>query len=231
MQLAARLSFPFQTIISLGPVDLSLQIIREKYQKDGWNFVANGDALFFDQEQLTIDDVRAIRAWTTTQPEHHDHKLLVLAPQIFLLAAQQALLKTLEEPSGSTRIIICIQKESDVLPTILSRGQKVFVSEQKKEDLAEYISFLAEPIAARLKNALVIPFFSKKQNEKPSKEQIYSFFEKITHATLGAEWGTVVSKKQAIEVLQTVVPYIQTPGASVKQMVEFLCLCMPKLRK
>jgi DNA polymerase III delta prime subunit len=84
-------------------------------------------------DSLTIDLAREIKEWTEGMPQYRTNKLLVLAPTIFPHVSQNTLLKTFEEPSGNTQIILVVKESSILLPTILSRAVTYSIaSEQKK---------------------------------------------------------------------------------------------------
>jgi DNA polymerase-3 subunit delta' len=61
--------------------------------------------------------------------------------------AQSAILKTLEEPKGETVVILLAQSEENLLPTILSRAQKLYFNPVKAETIYDYL--LAEHGAQR----------------------------------------------------------------------------------
>lgn len=73
-------------------------------------------------EQIRIDTVREIGAFTAQTPQIAPCKVVVLNPADALNEhAANALLKTLEEPAGASHLLLVTEAVSDLLPTIRSR--------------------------------------------------------------------------------------------------------------
>jgi DNA polymerase-3 subunit delta' len=53
--------------------------------------------------------------------------------------AQSALLKTLEEPRDKVIVILLASSEDNLLPTILSRGQKLYFQAVNAETIYDYL--------------------------------------------------------------------------------------------
>ncbi|MEK7111531.1 MAG: hypothetical protein AAB856_02975 [Patescibacteria group bacterium] len=69
---------------------------------------------------LTIEDVRFISNWLSLQSQNQ-RAVVVHQIQCMTVPAQQAFLKTLEEPGENSYIILTADSETSLLPTILSR--------------------------------------------------------------------------------------------------------------
>ncbi|KKR81254.1 MAG: polymerase III, gamma/tau subunit protein [Candidatus Daviesbacteria bacterium GW2011_GWA1_41_61] len=97
--------------------------------------------LWFDEEdKLGIEQVRQIKEFLSLKPYHGGSQAVVLiAAENLTLDAQNALLKTLEEPPGEALIILGVSSEDQLLPTILSRCQTFFLesSEDQQKTLTE----------------------------------------------------------------------------------------------
>ncbi len=75
-----------------------------------------------DEESLKISQVREIKHFLTRKP-YQDDSMIVFIPQAHRLTipAQNALLKTLEEPPSHALLILTTPYEDRLLPTIISR--------------------------------------------------------------------------------------------------------------
>ncbi len=91
---------------------------------------------------ITIDDIRELQARTALRPYQGRRKVALIAgADAMTIEAANAFLKTLEEPSPTTHFILVTARPHRLLPTIVSRCQKVRFSllarEQVERALAE----------------------------------------------------------------------------------------------
>lgn len=79
-----------------------------------------------DKSSISIDQVHQIAHILSVKPSTLQSRLILIAPAHQLtLPAQQALLKTLEEPPAQTQLILATSYPFKLLPTILSRCQRI----------------------------------------------------------------------------------------------------------
>lgn len=103
--------------------------------------IHSSDTLTIQESTVGIADIRKIKQWLTTKALVGKHKLVVIyradnmTPQ-----AQNALLKTLEEPEQSQCIVLLTQTLAPLLPTVISRCRVLYAAtpitnqmEEKKE--------------------------------------------------------------------------------------------------
>ena len=220
------LANPFQTVVFVGDVKNTLSSIADFFEREfGVHINSHGDVLIHDTDSLTIDAVRDIKEWTETMPQYRAHKLLILAPTIFPHISHNALLKTLEEPSGKTQIILIVQDASILLPTILSRTVAYDFEKKEKEQNHSFLQSAPHERLAFTDVALLL----KTGAQKPSKEMVQTFFTTLVHTVSSAPYSGE-DKKKARDVMRTVTPYIYDQGASIKMLVEYVCLGLPTLK-
>lgn len=102
---------------------------REERNKLIWELLdkfeinqTNPDILTLEEEKIGIEDVKRIRKHLASKPFGSTAKSVVIFDgNNISLDAQNALLKTLEEPPGETIILIGVDSENKLLPTVLSR--------------------------------------------------------------------------------------------------------------
>jgi DNA polymerase-3 subunit delta' len=97
-----------------------------------------------NKSEISIDQVRqTISNLKLTSPGKGNVRriLLIEDGQYLSEEAQNALLKTLEEPPADTQIFLTVDSASSLLPTIMSRGQ---ILEVKPVDLAAAKKFFAD---------------------------------------------------------------------------------------
>lgn len=91
-----------------------------------------------DDEKLGVEAVKKIREFLSIKPYQKDKKAVVavsagnLTPE-----AQNALLKSLEEPPKDSIIILGVSSEAKLLPTILSRCQIININQKSDQSLTE----------------------------------------------------------------------------------------------
>ena len=126
-QFNSKLVCPFHSIIIAGGAKESreeaiLALAQKQKKKISQN---NPDIFLVDQDgAIGINIVRQIKTWLA-QKAYQEKKRLVLIYQAQQLTidAQNALLKTLEEPPENTLIILAVNNSHQLLPTIVSRCQ------------------------------------------------------------------------------------------------------------
>lgn len=78
------------------------------------------------EKQIGVDSIRnAIQKLSGTAQLGHNKVLIVVAADTMTEAAANALLKTLEEPTSNTYLILLTESLNRLLPTILSRCEKI----------------------------------------------------------------------------------------------------------
>ncbi len=109
------------------------------------------DTLYLTPEiSIGIEDIRRVAAFLSRKPLREKQNVVVICQaEKLTLPAQQALLKTLEEPPGNSLIYLVTAKPEVLLPTILSRVvivenvSKLQADDQKQADYQKLFSRLA----------------------------------------------------------------------------------------
>ena len=185
---------------------------------------ANPDYLFSEYVSFAVDDARSLRAWQELAPVG-ERKVCVICAEFMTPEAQNALLKTLEEPVPNTHLFFIVPKADILLPTLLSRVRQVRAG-QGEESVDEAAAFLAMPISERM--AQVQKLVAKSDDDDASaevRERAIRFIESVERLMArqlreGGEAGTIAK----IETLLTFKSYLYTPGASVRALLETIAL-------
>lgn len=112
--------------------------IREELQKKQSNpyyriEIANAS-------QIRIDTIRILRKKLSTSNQSGRRFVIVSDADSMNAAASNSFLKTLEEPNPNTTIILIAENINSMLPTILSRAQKLKFSPLTNDELNEYLA-------------------------------------------------------------------------------------------
>lgn len=112
------------------------------------------------EKPLGIEDVRALHKKIILKPFKSKTKAIIVQAFDITLEAQNALLKTLEEPPNHTIIIIAVTRKDSILPTILSRCKIVTIQEKgekSNEEISKHLellkSIVSNGVGYRLKMA------------------------------------------------------------------------------
>lgn len=92
----------------------------------------NPDTLILVSEKsLGIEEVRHVQNFLSKKPIQESHNAVyILDAHLLTIPAQNALLKTLEEPPGDSQIYLVTSSPDTLLPTVLSRVQLVSSTSQ-----------------------------------------------------------------------------------------------------
>lgn len=103
---------------------------------------------------IKIADIRQAKAFTTQKPISATFTLICFFPaDILTSAAQNAMLKMLEEPPEFVQCILIASSRKSLLPTILSRCQISIIQHQTTSptfDQTHIHTFITQPFAAKL---------------------------------------------------------------------------------
>lgn len=93
-----------------------------------------------EDTESQINLIRAANLWLDQKPILGRWKVAVVNDvQVFSAAAQSALLKTLEEPPASS-LLILIQNNGEILPTLVSRTQEIKFPPLSRGEILEILS-------------------------------------------------------------------------------------------
>ncbi len=93
------------------------------------------DVVVLEQDSIKVDDVELIIEKLQTKPIQADKKVfIILNAENINETAQNKLLKSLEEPTESAIFILTATQTNKLLPTVLSRLNKIYVENLSLED-------------------------------------------------------------------------------------------------
>jgi hypothetical protein len=100
---------------------------------------------------IGIDDIRKFKKKLQFQPYESDNQVgLIIHAQALSMEAQNSLLKILEEPGDQTQFILTVANERSLLPTILSRANKLYLQEDQKITGTTVFDNLDEDLLSKL---------------------------------------------------------------------------------
>ena len=106
------------------------------------------DFLYLDLEtapgnaktQIGVDAVELLQEQLKLKPFGARHAVLIEEAHLLNTAAQNKLLKTLEEPAGDSVIILLAEKKDALLPTVLSRCSTYYLADEQTQPDEEMLA-------------------------------------------------------------------------------------------
>lgn len=93
-----------------------------------------------DKTQISIDQVRAATERLSKTSYRQGYKVAIIEPaHQMTLAAANGVLKTLEEPSGASLLILITSRPSSLPATVRSRCQKLILGRPSREEAARWL--------------------------------------------------------------------------------------------
>lgn len=129
------------------------------------NHLPDNNPDLFVLDDYTIARVRFLKNFLSQKPYNHQSKIVFIPDADNLNPeSQNALLKTLEEPGKNNYLILTTTKPQLLLPTIISRCQKIKISSKKSKNKNK-----PWPITQNIKKDLDFAFslYSDKSEIKP----------------------------------------------------------------
>lgn len=170
------------------------------------------DALLYDGAHLSIKDARAISYEANMRPTTRAYRSFVIACDMLLPEAQNALLKLLEEPNPQTVFYLIVPREEMLLPTLRSR-LSVLDMERRASETSVFDSFKKAGYSDRLK--MVSDKLAAEDTEWTT--QLLRGLETHAHSTRNAPLMREVLRLEE---------YLAANGSSKKMLLEHLALTL-----
>ena len=173
------------------------------------------DIRHFVLEQFGIEDARTLSRESSRRPVELPYLTFVVAFSRATHEAQNALLKTLEEPAPTSRFCIVVPREDVLIATVRSRLEVVEnVKEERMAPTKEAEAFIALSYGERL---------SEIAERTKAKDTSW-----IASLLLGIEvWAHTKRDASVMRELLMVRGYITASGSSKKMLLEHLALSIP----
>lgn len=147
-------------------------------------------AITTDKTQISIDAVRLTISKVNLTAQLSGNKVIIIQSlELMSESASNALLKTLEEPTPNTYLLMTTSEPQRLLPTILSRCEKLAVELPSYEQSCDWLA--AEGISAPSRAALVAhgrsPLTFKSELENTESKGFDEFTETLRKLISGKE--------------------------------------------
>ncbi|EKD90588.1 MAG: ATPase [uncultured bacterium] len=179
------------------------------------------DVLYINnEERLGVEASKRVREHLSLKPYSTKGRgVFIESAQNFTPEAQNSLLKTLEEPPEEAVIILGVEKEDQLIPTILSRCEIVILNEVK--DMNLYSSPAAQNDIEKLQKMTLeerFEFVEKTEDKEGFLRALTNYFR-----------GEKLEDKKNLEFAKKLIEAEEWAGANVgiRGILEYLMLELP----
>lgn len=124
----------------------------------------NPDVYVREFSAFGVEEARELAARASSRAVSSSRRVFIVVTPGMTAEAQNALLKTLEEPSGDALFFFIVPSPISLLPTLRSRAQLLPVGRVANESVIDAKTFLQASAQARLD--MLKPLFEKDDDEK-----------------------------------------------------------------
>ena len=189
----------------------------------------NPDVFLFLKSNFGIPDVRNITSIVSKTNAKLDTKYVTISTNAMTVEAQNALLKTIEEPASPTIFFILLPAGGYVLETIRSRVQTIITDDADQYGTLVQ-SFLKTSFTERMD--LLDTFYP--EGDDPKKPKLAKGRASLFLQELETEIARLVTTKTIDPGVYTdyteITMYILDRSANVKQILEYVALRMPVIK-
>ncbi|OGG77012.1 hypothetical protein A3B35_01530 [Candidatus Kaiserbacteria bacterium RIFCSPLOWO2_01_FULL_54_24] len=207
-------------VVSGGPE--RLQDVLSFLREEGIETEANPDLYVRAYKKFGIDEARELRERASLRALGKRRIFIIAAPDLNR-EAQNALLKTLEEPPGNALFFFVLPSPESLLPTLRSRVQILRMCDIRIMDVAHpYFDtkrFLAAPADKRLD--MLKPLLEKGDDDKRDLGAILAFLSSLEEK--------LAKSPQGLKTVYRTRKYVTDKGALIKPLLEQVALLVPRV--
>jgi len=188
-------------------------------EREGVETHANPDLYVRTYQHFGVDEARELRERAVLRPVG-ERRIFILAMPHMTNEAQNALLKTLEEPPAGALFFFILPAPESLLPTLRSRAH-VLRLESAAAALSDAQAFLAASAQKRLD--ILKPLLERDDDEKRDMTAIIAFLGALERVLARA------GGHRGLHAVYRARRYISDKGALVKPLLEQVALLVPKV--
>lgn len=193
--------------------------VRAMLENEGIETRGNPDVYIRSHQSFGIEEARELRARASSRAlgGSASRRIFIIATPSMTTEAQNALLKTLEEPAGEALFFFIVPSPQTLLPTLRSRAQILSFSVSASESIVDAGKFLTSPVDERLE--MLKPLLEKGKDDKRDLGAILVFLSTLESA--------LSSKREGLHAVYRARKYIGDKGALVKPLLEQIASLVP----
>lgn len=189
-------------------------------ENEGIQTAGNPDIYVRAYGSFGANEARELRDRAGARAIAGERRIFIIATPTMTREAQNALLKTLEEPPADAMFFIIVSSPETLLSTLRSRMQYLTVPDKKNGGIIDTKRFIAASPEKRLE--MLKPLLEKGDDDKRDLGAQLSFL-----AALERDIGS--RSKEGLRAVYRARKYIGDKGALVKPLLEQVALLIPKV--
>lgn len=215
----------------IGPREPLRALLDEFLQNVlGVALVGNPDCLSLERETFGIEESRYLAEAGSRKAFNGSRKVFIIAADFFTTEAQNALLKTLEEPRRDTHFFLITESEKRLISTLRSRCLIIHAPSVGEKDRLHRDArpFLAHSLPQRL--TTVKRLLKTPAEGTPNKQVLLSFLAALEQALMdGTTRPYPPHIAGGLEELERCRNYLEDRGSSPRLILEHLSLVLPRV--
>lgn len=200
-------------------VTIRIQKAEELLQESGFSR-SHPDLMWLENEKLGVEQAKNIRNHLALKPFQAEKRAVVVVDAENLTSdAQNALLKTMEEPNREAVIILGVASEENLLPTIRSRSQTVYLAPDPTPAENKHQKKIEELLTLDYEKRFI--FIEKLDDREGFLQNLVLFFQQRLHQK--------TPTSQELEFMKDLLQAQEwaSQNVTVRAVLEYLMLRMP----
>lgn len=184
----------------------------------------NNSDLFIQEFNLfTVEDARKLKQYLSEKSHTGNPLVALVFTENFMYQAQNALLKTFEEPCDGVFIFFVIPYEHLLLPTFKSRAMIHYLKSSTEISPIDISVFHTGTLPKKF--SLIDAFLKKKEDEEPTviKREVQYFFDAYEEFLYNQK-QKISEHTQTFDAIFFGREYLHDQGSSVKQLLEIVAV-------
>lgn len=207
----------------------------------GISVQGNPDLAILEYQSLGIDESRDLSlrqsragfsAVANKATDGLSRKIFIVIAESFTFEAQNALLKTFEEPTPHTHFFVIIPRLHIILPTLCSRV--VLISEQNlsshKDEARSFVEKFLDSSSLAERFAFIKKLTETKKGEVVDREKIrriLDHLERMLYTRLAGAKTNVLNQSNIFREIYATKKYLADRGSSPKMLLDHLAIELP----
>ena len=195
-------------------------------ERAGIETKANPDVYVREYLSFGIDDARALRERANTRAIAGERRVFIVIAPSMTSDAQNALLKTLEEPPADAVFFFVVTSPLALLPTLRSRTHVLELDSGAQESAIEMKKFLAASPEMRLE--MIKPLYTRDDaDDERDVRSAVSFLSELERVL--AKHAQERNAREGIHAIYLARKHLMDKGSLLKPLLEQVALLVPRV--